>query len=114
MDLDVCLDECSDNILRFAVQVGNQGLGPLVSGTQLLAYTDYDTLVGVKALPANIPAMGVSDAIEFEIDADKIQNGVLRVHLDVDDCGDGNNWFQTTMPGVKTNSFQIARSMDNR
>ena len=99
LDFDVCLTECAQNRVKFAVQVGNQGVGPLRAGTQLLAYTDFDTLVTVKALPDDIPSMGVSDPIEFEVDADQILNGVLRVNLDVDDCGDGNNWIQTDQAG---------------
>jgi hypothetical protein len=99
LDFDVCLTECAQNIIRFAVQVGNQGLGPLRAGTQLLAYTDFDTLVTVKAIPDDIPSMGVSQPIEFEVEADKILNGVLRVNLDIDDCGDGNNWIQTDQAG---------------
>lgn len=99
LDLDVCLTECEQNTVKFAVQVGNQGMGPLLSGTQLLAYTDFDTLVTVKAIPDDIPPMEVSEPIEFEVDADKIINGVLRVNLDVDDCGDGNNWILTDQAG---------------
>ena len=99
MDLDICLTECAQNTVKFAVQVGNQGLGPLLSGTQLLAYTDFDTLVTVKAIPDDILPMEVSEPIEFEVDADKILNGVLRVNLDIDDCGDGNNWILTDQAG---------------
>ncbi len=99
LDFDVCLTECANDVVRFAVQVGNQGLGPLRAGTQILAYTDFDTLISVKAVPDDVPSMGVSDPIEFEVSADQILNGVLRVNLDIDDCGDGNNWIQTDQAG---------------
>ncbi len=99
LDLDVCLTECAQDTIKFAVQVGNQGLGPLRAGTQILAYTDFDTLVTVKAVPDDIPSMGLSNPIEFEVESDKILNGVLRVNLDIDDCGDGNNWVQTDQAG---------------
>ena len=64
-----------------------------------LPYTDFDTLVTVKAIPNDIAPMEVSEPIEFEVDADKILNGVLRVNLDIDDCGDGNNWILTDQAG---------------
>ena len=99
VDLEVCLDECSDEIIRFAVQVGNQGLGPLHSGTQILAYTDFDTLIAVKALRENISPMSDPVIVEFEVPSDSIVNGILRVSLGVDDCGDGNNWVQTDDAG---------------
>lgn len=99
LDVDVCLTECAQNTVKFAVRVGNQGMGPLLAGTQLLAYTDFDTLVSVKAIPDDILPMEVSEPIEFELDADKIINGVLRVNLDADDCGDGNNWILTDQAG---------------
>lgn len=99
LDVDVCLTECAQNTVKFAVRVGNQGMGPLLAGTQLLAYTDFDTLVTVKAIPDDILPMEVSEPIEFELDADKILNGVLRVNLDIDDCGDGNNWILTDQAG---------------
>ena len=95
LDLDVCLTECANDTVKFAVQVGNQGLGPLRSGTQVLAYTDFDTLISVKAIAEDVPPMGLSTLVEFEVDAASILNGILRVNLDIDDCGDGNNWIQT-------------------
>ena len=94
LDIDICIDECQQGNIEFAIQIGNQGLSILPPTAQILVYTDNDEIIASRELGVVIPIMDVSEFIEFEIDYSLIQNGILGVEISAMDCGDGNDRVQ--------------------
>ena len=94
LDLDICIDECQQGNLKFAVQIGNQGLSFLPPTAQILVYTDNDEIIASREIGGIVAVMDISDPIVFEIDYSLVQNGVLGVEISANDCGDGNDRVQ--------------------
>ena len=94
LDLDICIDECQQNTVKFAVQIGNQGLSFLPPTAQILVYTDNSEVIASRELGEIVSVMELSEPIEFEIYYSLIQNGVLGVEISATDCGDGNDRIQ--------------------
>ena len=91
LDMDVCFEECDEGRIVVGIQVGNQGLAPLLSNTNLLIYTDNDTLLETVALGVNVNPMNLSNPINISLNRDDVQNGILRAEISTLDCGDGND-----------------------